>query len=90
LYWIILSAEDRHNAWYNLATLYAAKNDFAGTEWSLRESIAWSPEWFKPHWMLARTLALAGRADEARLEASIAVDLNNGRNPEVAASLGSK
>ena len=46
--------ESRANAWYNLATLSAIRNDGAGTEACLREAIRASPSWFKPHWTLAR------------------------------------
>src|SRR3984957_12640459 len=46
----VRSAEDRHNAWYNLAQLLAAQNDASGAERALRNAIAWAPHWFKPHW----------------------------------------
>ncbi|MEK7404693.1 MAG: O-antigen ligase family protein [Acidobacteriota bacterium] len=78
------TAEDRHNAYYNLAALYAAHNDLAHTEQSLRSAIRWAPNWFKPHWVLAQVLETAGRRREAAAEAAIAVQLNGGKNPEVA------
>jgi len=81
------SAEDPFDAWYNLATLYAAQNDAAGTEHSLRRAIAAHPNWFKPHWTLAQVLRLEGRIPEALEQAETAADLNAGRNPEVAATL---
>ena len=56
----VRSAEDRQNAWYNLAMLLAEQNDAAGAERALRNAIAWAPHWFKPHWALARLLALSG------------------------------
>jgi O-antigen ligase len=77
-------AEDRQNAWYNLATLLAQQNDPAGTERALRTSIAWAPNWFKPHWALARLLAIYGHHAEAIQEARIALDLDGGHDPEVA------
>jgi tetratricopeptide (TPR) repeat protein len=77
-------SEDRHNAYYNLAAFYAHVNDFPHTEQSLRAAIAWAPNWFKPHWMLAQVLRAAGRLPEARAEAALAADLNGGKNPEVA------
>ena len=52
------TSEDRDNAWYNLATLFAANNDAASVERSLRNAIAWAPNWFKPHWTLAQLLEL--------------------------------
>jgi hypothetical protein len=76
-------AEDRHNAFYNLATLNAAQNDLAGTERSLRSAIFCSPNWFKPHWMLVRVLQISGRSQEALREAHLAVKLNAGKDPEV-------
>ncbi|MGO9261971.1 MAG: O-antigen ligase family protein [Bryobacteraceae bacterium] len=80
-------AEDPFNAWYNVASLYAAQNDSAHTEASLRAAILAHPRWFKPHWMLAQVLSLAGRTEEARREAALAVNLNGAKNPEVTATL---
>lgn len=69
------ASEEPHNAWYNLAVLYAAENDAAATERGLRRSIAAAPHWYKPHWMLAQLLGATGRADESAREAAIASDL---------------
>ena len=80
-------AEDPCDAWYNAAGLYAAQNDFPRTEAALRTAITANPRWFKPHWTLARALALAGRSQEAAREAAIAADLDGGRNPEVETTL---
>jgi tetratricopeptide (TPR) repeat protein len=77
------TAEDRQNAWYNLATLLASQNDAAGVERSLRNAIAWAPNWFKPHWALAQLLEATHRRDEALTEARSALDLDGGRDPEV-------
>jgi len=77
------TAEDRQNAWYNLATLLAGQNDAAGVERSLQNAIAWSPNWFKPHWALAQLLEAAHRHGEAVKEARLAWDLDGGRDPEV-------
>jgi hypothetical protein len=81
------SAENRANAWYNLALLQAASNDAPAVEASLRAAVDSAPVWYKPHWMLARVLAASGRAAEARREAEIAVSLNRGAHPEVAETL---
>jgi len=75
--------EERQNAWFNLAEFYAAQNDFAHTEQSLRAAIACAPDWFKPHWVLARLLVMGGRIEEAQSEARRAVDLDGGKTPEV-------
>jgi O-antigen ligase len=81
------TAEDPFNAWYNAASLYAGANDSAFAESSLRSAIAAHPNWFKPHWMLARVLLLEGRAEEARRQAMVAVELDGGKHGEVAETL---
>ena len=50
----------------------------------LRQAIASSPNWFKPHWMLAQVLMTKGHREQALAEGRVAVDLNGGKNPEVA------
>ena len=79
----VRSAEDRQNAWYNLALLLAEQNDATGAEQALRNAIAWAPHWFKPHWALARLLDLSGRGGEAIEEARIAIECDGGHDPEV-------
>jgi O-antigen ligase len=81
------SAEEPFNAWYNLATIRAAQNDAAGTEAALRRSIDAKPNWFKPHWTLGQLLWMTGRRAEGLAEMRLAVALNGGKNPEVAATL---
>jgi O-antigen ligase len=83
----VLTAEDRQNAWYHLATLFAAESDAGKVERSLRNAIAWAPNWFKPHWTLAQLLEMTNRHAEALAEARTAVDLNGGHDPEVSATL---
>jgi hypothetical protein len=83
------TAEDPYNAWYNLAVLYANANDRDYAERSLRYAIAAHPNWFKPHWMLARVLQLEDRRDEARIEAHVALELDGGKHREVAETLRS-
>jgi O-antigen ligase len=77
------TAEDRYNAWYNLAKLLAGQNNLAGVEQSLRNAIAWAPNWFKPHWVLAQLLEASHRHQQAVAEAEVAFDLDGGRDPEV-------
>jgi O-antigen ligase len=72
------------NAFYNLAAFAAIRNDARATEIALRAAIAAAPNWFKPHWTLARLLLQTGRTDEARSEALRAVDLDAGKNTQVA------
>lgn len=81
------NSDDPYNAWYSLASLYARQNDFAPTERCLREAIKSSPNWFKPHWMLAQVLQTKGRHEEARAQAALAADLDGGKDPEVARTL---
>ena len=81
------SAEDRQNAWYNLAGLFAAENNATATERSLRNAIAWAPNWFKPHWSLAQLLDMTNRHAEALLEAQSAVERDGGHDPGVGETL---
>jgi O-antigen ligase len=78
------TAEDRENAWLNLAVLYGRQNDVAHAVESLRSAIASAPNWYKPHWLLAQVLWVEGRKGEACTEAALAADRNGGQNPEVA------
>ncbi|MCU1339992.1 MAG: O-antigen polymerase [Bryobacterales bacterium] len=75
--------EERQNAWYNFAMLAAALNDSQTVESSLRSAISAGPDWFKPHWALARLLYSTGRTDEARREAILALDLDGHKDSEV-------
>jgi len=77
------TAEDRQNAFVNLAAFYATENNAPGVEQSLRDAIAVAPNWFKPHWLLAQVLAREGRLAEAETEARMAVERDGGNNPEV-------
>ena len=79
--------EQRPNALYNYAAFAAIRNDAPAAERSLRAAIEVSPNWFKPHWTLARLLAATGRVTEARREAARALELDGGKNPETAATL---
>jgi O-antigen ligase len=81
------TSDDPYNAWYSLASLHARQNDFEPTEQCLREAVKSSPNWFKPHWMLAQVLQTKGRHAEARAQAELAADLDGGKNPEVARTL---
>jgi O-antigen ligase len=83
------TSEERQNAWYNLAGFYAAQNDVAGVEASLRRSVEASPNWFKSHWALAQVLLFTGRRTEALAEAARAADLDGGKDLEIAKLLQS-
>ena len=80
-------ANDPFDAWYNLAAFDAMNNDSGAVERDLRESIAARPNWFKPHWALARLLALEARREEAGREAALAVALDGGKDTEVTRTL---
>jgi O-antigen ligase len=79
-------SEQRANAWYSLATIFASQGDQASVERCLRNAIAWAPNWFKSHWALAQVLRLSGRTAEAQKEADAAVNLSGGRYLEVTAT----
>jgi hypothetical protein len=81
------NAEEPQNAWLNLAVFYGRLDDFAHTEQSLRSAIVCSPNGYKPHWLLSQVLWVGGKVEEAAAEAARAVDLNGGKNPEVARTL---
>ena len=78
------NSEEPQNAWLNLAVFYGRQNDLVDTEQSLRAAISCAPNWFKPHWLLAQVLRVAGRLQEARTEAVLAAELDGGKDPEVA------
>jgi len=81
------TADDPANAWYNLAVFTAATGDIAGTRRSLEEAARQSPNWFKPHWTLARLLRQTGDAMHAKLEADRAVLLDANHHSEVLATV---
>jgi O-antigen ligase len=81
------TAEDRHNALVNLAAFYAVENNAPMVERCLREAAQFAPNWFKSHWLLAQVLARDGRREEALREARLAVQLDGGKDPEVAQTL---
>ncbi|HYZ85985.1 MAG TPA: hypothetical protein VE621_16360, partial [Bryobacteraceae bacterium] len=82
----VSESEQRANAWYSLAMLFAAHGDQKSVERCLRNTIAWAPNWFKPHWTLAQLLEMDHRYEEAAREATAAVDRNGWKNPEVIAT----
>jgi O-antigen ligase len=81
------SADNPPNAWYNLGMFSAGQNDEAKVEIALRISASLAPNWFKPHWALAKLLALTGRGAEAGIEAERAFLLDAGKDPEVSQTL---
>jgi O-antigen ligase len=81
------TADDPFNAWYNLAEFDALRGDSAAAERDLRLAIAARPNWFKPHWTLARLLLLESRTADAGPEAARAFYLDAGKNPEVSQTL---
>ncbi len=78
-----LTAADRQNAWYNLAMFQALRNNQNGTESCLRAAVRCAPNWFKPHWALARLLRQTGRSREASAEAALATKLAGAKAAEV-------
>jgi tetratricopeptide (TPR) repeat protein len=80
-------AEDRHNAFYNLASLYALNNNSRDAEHNLRSAIEVAPNWFKPRWMLAQVLNLKGQHSEAWKEAQAALERGGSKLAEVVETL---
>ncbi len=81
------SDDNPPNAWYNLALIDAARNDSDGVEMALKSAAALAPNWFKPHWAMAKLMTLTGRREEARYEAERASFLDAGKDPEVTQTL---
>ena len=81
-------AEDPQNADYQLASIYAQGDNRKDAEKYLRAAIQRAPNWFKPHWILARLLHSSGRRPEALAEALAAVERDGGKHPEVTETLG--
>jgi hypothetical protein len=80
------TSEEKQNAWFNLAAMLSPRNDPASVERCLRRSIAAAPNWYKPHWALAKVLLLENRPGESRSEADTAIACN-GRRPELLRTL---
>jgi len=53
----------------------------------LRAALQAAPNWFKPHWALARLFFAEGRIPEAQAEAQRVAELYSGTDAEVSASL---
>jgi O-antigen ligase len=81
------TADDPANAWYNLALFTAIPNDVRGTSMALNRAIQAAPNWFKPHWALARLLSRTGDLHNAVSEAGRAASLNANHDPEVSQTL---
>ncbi|HEY7337764.1 MAG TPA: O-antigen ligase family protein [Bryobacteraceae bacterium] len=79
--------EQRQNGWYTLAIYAASRQDPVAVESALRSTIAAGSNWYKPHWALARLLFAEKRWPESQAEASLALKLNAGKDPEVASTL---
>ncbi|MCW5977807.1 MAG: O-antigen ligase family protein [Bryobacteraceae bacterium] len=80
-------AEDRHNAFYNLATLHGMVNNPVDAERSLRGAIEAAPNWYKPRWTLAQVLKVRGQLEEARQQARAALERGGDKHPEVVETL---
>jgi hypothetical protein len=79
--------EDRPNALVNLAAFRSTFNDPALVESTLRTATLEAPNWYRPHWLLARLYLLTGSLDKAEIEARSAAERNGGHNPEVQQTL---
>jgi len=70
------TAEDPYNAWMNLGLIYAQMDNAVQTERCIREAIATSPNWYKPHLALAQLFLATNRQQEGQRELQLARDLN--------------
>ncbi len=82
------TSDDTANAWYSLSMMSAAQNEPVWTRKGLEQAELASPNWFKPHWSLARLLAGMGETGQAATEASRAAFLDANRDAEVVETAG--
>jgi hypothetical protein len=79
-----LHAEDRANAAIQSGGPAIHHGRTPGkVEASLRLAVRTAPNWYKPHWALAKLLMLSGRRPEAETEIERAVALGGAVHPEV-------
>ncbi len=67
--------------------LNAGQRNIIGMRQGLENASRVSPNWFKPHWTLARLLSQAGEHQEAKAQAVRAAYLDSNRDPEVVETL---
>jgi O-antigen ligase len=77
------TSDDLANAWYNLSMFQASRNDAPAMEVALQHAVAARPNWFKPHWALARLYKMEGRRADSDREKSSAIALDGGKHPEL-------
>lgn len=82
-----VALEDRPNALVNLAAFQSTLNDARLVEIALQSAAAEAPNWYRPHWLLARLYLLTGRLPQAEGEARAAVRCNGGRDAAVQQTL---
>ncbi len=78
-----LGSDDRANALVNLAAFEATTNNAEAVERRLLAAVAQAPNWFRPHWLLARFYLATGHLPEAEWRAKKAVERNGNHNTEV-------
>jgi hypothetical protein len=81
------TSEDRQNAVYNLAVLYAYRGQTVEAEQTAREAIRIAPAWYKPRWLLAEILSGQGKVQEAAAQAHDALDLSGQKQPDTVKAL---
>jgi O-antigen ligase len=81
------TSDDRPNALYNLAFIYSLMSDIPRAEATVRAAGDSAPNWFKPHWLLAEMLLASGNSAAAETQARLAIDLDGGKDPELAETL---
>jgi O-antigen ligase len=81
------TSEDRQNAYYNLAVLLAMSHREDLATDAARTAVKLSPNWYKPHWLLAGLLLDTNHPDDAEHEARLGIWLGGAKHPETARML---
>jgi O-antigen ligase len=76
-------AEDAFNAYFQSAALAIAAGDMVDGERKLRSATLLAPNWYRPRFLLAQLLILAGRAHEGAQEAAIAIRVAGSHAQEI-------
>jgi hypothetical protein len=76
-------AEDRHNACYHLAMLWAHQGEPSRAIALLRESSAMAPTWYVPYWSMALVYQTEGDLPAAKIMAARAINVGGKHRAEI-------
>jgi O-antigen ligase len=71
--------DNRANALYNLAAIYWTAGDMERAQAAAQETLACSPQWYKPHWLMAGIHLAQSRPEDAKAEMELARRLAGAR-----------